>query len=377
MNIDDFIAGKTMKQGGYSSFLPESINHDWVITDMQLHNLLGEANLKLGELNAYAKLVPEIEFIMTMNVAKEATQSSKIEGTRTDMEEALGEATNLSIQKLNDWQEVQNYINALRFALEKLKELPLSSRLLNQTHVILLQGVRGTGKSPGAFRRSQNWIGGATLKDAFFVPPAAHEVPALMSDLELFLHNNTLQLPDLIRIGIAHYQFETIHPYLDGNGRLGRLLITLCLVDRGILSKPALYISDFFERNRSLYYQNLTAVRQTNNLKQWLRFFLVGVAETATSAAQTFSRVLELKKDIEMNRIPKMGRRMPLATRLFNYLLSHPVTDAAQVAAYLGITAATANRLIAEFETHNILYNNTGYNRNRVFVFKEYLDLFG
>ena len=276
MDISKYKAGRNIKQLGYSSFLPEKVNHSWQISDARLNQLLSEANQKLGELNAFSRLIPDVDFFIRMHIAKEATQSSRIEGTRTNIQEALQDADDIRPEKKDDWTEVRNYIGAMNYAIEQLEKLPLSSRLFRQAHKQLLQGVRGKHKMPGEYRTSQNWIGGSKLTDAVFIPPPYQDVPELMSDLEKFLNNDDLRVPHLIRIGIAHYQFESIHPFLDGNGRLGRLLITLYLVSNNILHKPALYLSDFFEKNRSNYYDNLTAARTQNNLTRWLTFFLAG-----------------------------------------------------------------------------------------------------
>jgi Fic family protein len=254
--------------------------------------------------------------------------------------------------------------------------LPLSSRLLKQTHRHLLQSVRGKHKQPGDFRTSQNWIGGSSLKDAAFIPPHHSEIPGLISDLEKFLNNEALQVPPLIRIAIAHYQFETIHPFLDGNGRLGRLLITLYLVSNKIINRPILYLSDFFERNRTAYYDNLTVVRTKSNLTQWLIFFLTGVLETATNSIETFNAIIKLRQEIEERKIITLGRRVPLAMEFVHYLYSHPIIDAGEIANVLEINASTANRLIQDFEKLGILLEQTGYKRNRIFVFEDYMKLF-
>ncbi len=252
MDIKDFKSGKSISQTGYKSFLPEKINKEWFVSSPEISTLLNEASAKVSALNAYSMMIPDVDIFIRMHIVKEATTSSKIEGTQTLFEDAVLSKDQINPEQRNDWQEVQNYVRALNFAIKELNKLPLSNRLLKETHHILMQGVRGSYKAPGEFRKSQNWIGGATLKDAVFIPPHHTDVNELMGDLEKFLHNTEINVPHLLRVAIAHYQFETIHPFLDGNGRLGRLLITLYLVSNNILKKPSLYLSDFFERNRQL-----------------------------------------------------------------------------------------------------------------------------
>jgi len=376
MDIQSFKAGTHKKQYGYNSFSPADVNHDWLVSDAKINNLLSEADRKLGELNAFSQLIPDVDFFIKMHITKEATQSSRIEGTQTSIEDALQSEKYITPEKRNDWQEVHNYIEAMNFSIEQLDKLPLSNRLLKQTHKKLLQGVRGKHKLPGEFRTSQNWIGGSSLKDAAFIPPHHNDLPDLMAVLEKLLNNDELQVPHLIRIAIAHYQFETIHPFLDGNGRLGRLLITLYLVSNKILCKPALYLSDFFERNRSHYYDNLTVVRTKNNLKQWITFFLVGITETAQNSIETFNAIIKLRHTIEEKQIIQLGKRVPLAKQFITYLYSKPIIDAAEAAKVLNINISTAHRLIQDFEKLKILKEQTGYKRNRVFVFENYLNLF-
>ena len=352
------------------------MNHEWLVSDAKVNRLLNDATRKLGELNAFSMMVPDVDFFIRMHITKEATRSSRIEGTQTSMEEAIQNAEYISPEKRDDWQEVHNYIETMNFAIAQLEELPISTRLLKQTHEKLLQGVRGTYKLPGEFRTSQNWIGGATLNDAAYIPPLHSEVPGLMSDLEKLLNKEDLQMPPLIRIGIAHYQFESIHPFLDGNGRLGRLLITLYLVSNKMPGKPALYLSDFFERNRSHYYDNLTAVRTQNNMVQWLTFFLVGVLETAENSIQTFHEIMKLRSELEEKRIITLGKKVPLAMRLIRYLYTKPIVDASEAAKVLAVNISTANRLIQDFEKLGILSEKTGFKRNRIFIFQKYLNLF-
>lgn len=376
VNIEQFNAGRWEQQYGYRSFLPEEINHEWLLSDPETQALLSDADRYIGELNAFGIIIPDVDFFIKMHIAKEATLSNRIEGTQTEVSEALLKVQDIKPEKRNDWEEVQNYIAAINFAIEELSNLPLSSRLLRQTHALLLQGVRGKHKLPGEYRSSQNWIGGATLRDATFIPPHHSNLNALMGDLEKFLNNPDIKVPHLIRIAIAHYQFETIHPFLDGNGRLGRLLITLYLVRYGLISKPSLYLSDFFEKNKLLYYDNLTIVRNQHNLKQWIRFFLVGVSETAKNSIQTFQGILKLKEKLETQQIPKLGKRLELGHAFLKELYKNPVTTAADTAERLNISNATAIRLIAEFEQLGILSEQTGFRRNRLFIFQEYIALF-
>ena len=243
--MKSFKSGVQINQGYYKSFQPNEIFRDWLFDDMSMLNLLSKADRSLGRLDMYSEYV-DIEHFIKMHIAKEATQSSKIEGTQTNIEDVFLSKEDVTSEKRNDWEEVQNYISAMNEAVLLLHSLPFSSRLIRQTHKILLQGVRGAGKLPGEYRSSQNWIGGASINDATFVPPNQDSLSALMSDLEKFANDEMLNIPDLIKIAIIHYQFETIHPFLDGNGRVGRLLITLYLVDKGILKKPILYLSDYF-----------------------------------------------------------------------------------------------------------------------------------
>ena len=376
MDIRSFKSGVFRKQYEYRSFTPELIDHQWIISDPKVNQLLSQADRKLGELNAFSFLIPDVDFFIKMHIAKEATLSSRIEGTQTSFDEAIQKEDYINPEKKDDWQEVHNYIDAMNFAIQQLDSLPLSNRLLKDTHRKLLSGVRGTHKQPGDFRLSQNWIGGASLKDAAFIPPHFTEIPDLMSDLEKFLNNEELYVPPLIKVALAHYQFETIHPFLDGNGRLGRLLITLYLVSNQILSKPTLYLSDFFERNRNLYYDNLMVVRTRDDLTQWITFFLVGVLETAQNSINTFHSILALRKSVEEGKIITLGKRAPLAMKLLKYLYTKPIVDANEVSEYLEVTISTSHRLIQDLQRLEILQEQTGFKRNRIFIFEDYLKLF-
>ncbi len=375
LKIAEFEAGNWIKQTGFKSFSPTSINRQWLIDQPELESLIAQAHQKIGALNAFSELIPDVTFFIKMHIAKEATQSSSIEGTQTSMEEAFLKSEDIQPEQRDDWQEVQNYIQAMNYALDRLDTLPLSNRLIRETHKILLQGVRGEHKQPGEFRRSQNWIGGASLADAIFVPPAHHEVPDLMGDLEQFLHNEELFISELVRIAIAHYQFETIHPFLDGNGRMGRLLITLYLVSKKLLMKPSLYLSAFFDKHRQLYFDNLSNVRNKSDLLQWLKFFMVGVIETAESSITSFRKIIILREKID-NQIIQLGKRRPTAQLLLNHLFHQPVITAQETAKVINKSIPTANTLIQDFVKMGILKEKTGYQRNRVFSFVEYIKLF-
>lgn len=373
--MKSFQSGRYMQQGHYKSFQPSPINRAWLLDNMELVQLLGQADRELGRLDMYSDYIPNIDLFIRMHVLKEATQSSKIEGTQTNMEEALLDKEDVSLDKRDDWEEVQNYVAAMNEAIEKLQVLPFSARLIRETHKTLLQGVRGKHKQPGEFKQSQNWIGGATISDAVFVPPVHTSIDELISDIEQFVHNDGQYFPELLKIALVHYQFETIHPFLDGNGRVGRLLITLYLVSKGILKQPILYLSDFFERHRTLYYDNLMRVREKNDVLQWFKFFLVGVIETAKSGIATFDNILKLQKQVEA-RIQALGSRAANAQKVVRYLYQRPLIDAAKVGEVAGISAASAYKLIADLEQFDILKEITGGKRGKHYLFASYVQLF-
>lgn len=375
MKFETFRAGHWQSRYQYKSFEPVPVNHEWVWEDPSINALLEQATRALGELNAFSLIVPDIDLFIEMHVVKEAQTSSKIEGTQTGMDEALMPEEQIRPEKRDDWREVRNYIDAVNSAVAELKHLPLSNRLLKQTHAILMRGVRGEHKQPGEFRTSQNWIGGSSLADATFIPPHQAGVPDLMSDLEKFWHNEEIVVPHLVRVAISHYQFETVHPFLDGNGRIGRLLIPLYLISQGLLSKPSLYLSDFFERNRASYYDALMQVRVSNNLIHWVRFFLSGVAQTAAKGRDTFQQVLALRTQAEQQ-ILQLGKRTPNARQALNVLYRKPMVTAADLEQALGLSQPTVNALLRDFIRLGLLREVTGAARNRLYVFETYLGLF-
>ncbi len=375
MKFEEFRSGAYKQQFQYQSFSPEPINHLWTWEDPTINTLLERATQTLGELNAFSFIVPDVDMFIQMHIAKEANTSSKIEGTQTRIDEALMEKEQLLPEKRDDWQEVNNYIEAMNTAIESLKDLPLSSRLLKQIHSILMQSARGEHKTPGEFRRSQNWIGGTSIKDAVFVPPHDDEIPELIGDLEKFWYNEEISVPNLIRIAISHYQFETIHPFLDGNGRIGRLMITLYLVSKGLLEKPSLYLSDYFEKHKGAYYDALTVVRASNNLIHWVKFFLIAVIETAEKGKTTFQEILKLRNQVD-GKVVALGRKAENARNLLMYLYKKPIVNATVVAKNLGLSSRATNELLKDMENMGLLKEMTGYKRNRVFAFDPYLKLF-
>ena len=372
--MEQFNSGQNINQGYYKCFQPEFINRNWEINDMSVLQLLSKADRNLGRLDMYSEYV-NLDLFIQMHIAKEATQSSKIEGTQTNIEEAFLDKEDIHSEKRNDWEEVQNYISAMNEAVKMLHTLPFSSRLIKQTHKILLQGVRGEHKLPGEYRTSQNWIGGASINDAVFVPPIHSIINDLMSDIEKFANDELNPLPDLLKIALIHYQFETIHPFLDGNGRVGRLLITLYLVDKGILKQPVLYLSDFFERNRTLYYDNLMRVRTHNDINQWFKFFLTGVIETAKSGVTTFDGILQLQKIID-SKLKEIGSRSVDANKVVEYLYTKPIVDANTASKITGKSLKSTYSLLLLLEELEIVKEITGAQRGKLYMFEDYVNLF-
>lgn len=372
--MKNFKSGQYINQGYYKSFQPNFINKEWHILDMNIISLLSKADRELGRLDMYSEYV-NIELFIKMHIIKEATQSSRIEGTQTNIEEVLLDKIDVNVDRRNDWEEVQNYISAMNLAIELLNELPFSSRLIKKVHKVLLTNVRGKYKMPGEYRTSQNWIGGASISDAIFIPPINTSLNELMSDLEKFANNDSIILPDLLKIAIIHYQFETIHPFLDGNGRVGRLLIVLYLVNKGILKQPILYLSDFFEKHRSLYYDNLMRVRTHNDLEQWIKFFLTGIIETSKKAVQTFDGILQLQKNIEL-KLKELGTKSKDASKIIDYLYSNPIINVHKVKEITSKTLKTAYSIIYDLERLEIIKEVTGASRGKLYLFESYIRLF-
>lgn len=375
MRFEDFKSGVYKRQFQYKSFSPTPVNVEWTWSDPGINTLLERASRSLAELDAFSLIVPDVDIFIRMHVMKEANTSSRIEGTRTEMDEALMEKEAVDPERRDDWQEVRNYVEAMNLAIEELERLPLSNRLLLKTHEILMRGVRGNKKYPGQFRTSQNWIGGTSPSDAVFIPPHHDDVPELMSDLEKFWHNEAISVPHLIRVAISHYQFETVHPFCDGNGRIGRLLITLYLVSMGLLRKPSFYLSAHLEKHKGAYYDALTLVRTSNDIVHWVKFFLNACIETARKGVETFQAILKLRTEMDQI-IIGLGSRAPNAHKLLQHLYSQPVTTSGKIATALAVTKPTANALIREFERLELLHEMTGFRRNRLFIFHKYYSMF-
>jgi len=375
MDLKNFKAGTLKKQGDYKALSPTKVNEPWLCTDPYIHVLLEEANRLLGELNAFSRIVPNVDLFIRMHIVKEATQSSRIEGTKTQIVDALMDKESLAPEKQDDWQEVQNYIEATEKAVIQLKKLPICTRLITSAHKVLMQGVRGEGKAPGEYRKVQNWIGGRSPQEAVHVPPVAIEVPELMSDLESFLNNTEIHVPHLLRIAIAHYQFETIHPFLDGNGRTGRLLIILYLIQNELLLYPTLYLSDYLEKKRREYFDCLSGVRSSGGMERWLVFFLGAVIETCKTGCKTFEKILTLRNEVD-EEIRLSGSKGTKVNTLFRALFQNPILELHRKSVVEGISDRTLSRLVDEYVKKGFLVELSGKRRFRTFAFKRYLDLF-
>lgn len=346
--------------------------------DEETVTLLSEANRLLGRLDGSIHTLPDPDLFVLMYVRKEAVLSSQIEGTQSSLDDLLeAEAAVYRPNRPRDVNEVINYVNAMNHGIERLSELPVSVRLFREIHEKLLTGVRGTRREPGELRRSQNWIGpvGSALSEAMYVPPPPHEVSQALSDLERFLHSGD-PMPALIHIGLSHAQFETIHAFLDGNGRVGRLLITFLLCERGILEKPVLYISQYLRHHRQRYYELLQETRDTGDFETWVKFFLTAVAEVSKEATATSRRIVTLRENHRRQITTNFGRVAANGMKVLESLFSRPLTTVNGVAKITGVSFQTANQLVGRFVEQGILSEVTGFSRNRVFRYSEYVDLF-
>lgn len=360
---------------GYKAFQPAALPPTPpIVYDDSLVRLLSEADQRIGRLDALATALPDADLFLAMYVRQEALLSSRIEGTECTLDEIIASDLSPTAPASVDVGEVVNYVAALDHGIARLSTLPLSNRVLREVHAVLLRSGRGSDKTPGEFRRSQNWIGrpGCTLEQASFVPPPVHVMKESLSDLEKFLH--TTDLPVLVAAGLVHAQFETIHPFLDGNGRSGRLLVSLLLHERGALSRPVLYLSTYLKQHQRDYFRCLSAVREDGDWEGWLKFFLAGVSDSAANAATTAARVHQIRERDRQRLLDEGGQKNELA--LLDRLYRQPIVNSAWVGHELGVAKATANKLLARMETAGIVRETTGFRRNRLFRYDEYVDVF-
>jgi len=364
---------------GYRAFIPAPLPPDPPIAmDDELQTLLSAADRALGRLDGSIQTLPASDLFVLMYVRKEAVLSSQIEGTQSSFNDLLrAEARIYDPDRPADVHEVSNYVAALNYGLERLDDLPISVRLIREIHEHLLRGVRGAHLQPGELRKSQNWIGpaGATLNEATFIPPPPHEVPQALSDLEHFMHAKD-SMPALIRIGLTHAQFETIHPFLDGNGRVGRLLITFLLCEQGTLQSPVLYLSHYFKANRAEYYEYLQNIRKDGGWEAWLKFFLQGVADVSREATETARAIVDLRETDRDKIINELGRVAGNALKVHELLFRFPLVSVNPIAEMLDVSFTSANRLVERMVEVGILVESTGNARNRVFNYSSYINLF-
>lgn len=359
----------------YAAYVPENLPPQPPLEMGGLYPLLDQANIALGRLDGMSMVLPDHSLFLYMYVRKEAVLSSQIEGTQSSLSDLLlFENEEAPGAPIDDVQEVSNYVSAMNYGLERLKEFPLSLRLIREIHEKLMAGARGGNKMPGEFRSSQNWIGGSRPGNARFVPPPPERLMATLDGFEKFLHDETVKMPALIRAALAHVQFETIHPFLDGNGRVGRLLITFILCVEGILKEPLLYLSLYFKANRQAYYDHLQAVRETGDWEAWIQFFLSGVIDTANQATETAQAILALFER-DRRKLEAGGKPTAATLSIHNYFQNHPITNTTKIKDACGISLPTVLRSLASLEQQGIIEEITGKDRHKVFVYRAYLNI--
>ncbi len=358
----------------YKSFVPSPLPPvPHIELTEEIVDLLAKAHSQIAILNNISSHIPDIDLFIYMYVRKEALMSSQIEGTQATLEDILNPMTD--VVSNHNVQDVVNYISAIEFSVERLQTLPLCNRLIKEAHAILMKNVRGQEKTPGEFRHSQNWIGGqgSTLRNARYIPPSPDDMETALSDLEKYINSHD-SIDVLIRTALIHYQFETIHPFLDGNGRVGRLLITLFLIEKKVLTTPALYISYFLKKNRTEYYDRMTEVRVKGNYEQWVMFFLEAVKETAEDAISTIYELVNLH-DKNVDIISHFGRAAKNTMLVFNYLESNPIIEIGKTSKELGIAFNTTQSAVKHLVDVGILVQTSNNSRNRIFAYKAYLDI--
>lgn len=374
-SLESYNAGEYINMGDYKSFIPSKIDEDWSWNDSELNKLVSDANLQLGKLDGYAKQIPNVDLYIKMHVKVEANKSSRIEGTRTTLDEDLLSKDDIDPEKRDDWQEVQNYVDAMNYGIERINEIPISTRLIKEIHSILMKNVRGKDKNPGEYRTSQNWIGGSRPGNAVYVPPIASEINNCLNDLEKFINNDKINTPDLVKIAMIHYQFESIHPFLDGNGRTGRIIIPLYLLNKGIITTPCFYISNYIEENKNAYYDFLSRVRTNNDMISWIKFFLEATIETAKTARVKFQNILQFTKEVDQI-LPTLSVKYENAKKVIDFLYIQPKASRIEIIEKTKIPDSTVNGIINELMRVNLINEITGFSRNKVYQFTKYIELF-
>lgn len=375
MKLENNRAGHLKKiQSDYQCFVPHNLKDIKLNIDSEINALVNKAYLLLGRLDGMAITLPDIDLFVSMYVQKEAVISSQIEGTQASLVDVLQK--DKGKEKIKDTEEIVNYIKATHYAFKRLNKMPLCMRLIRETHAVLLSNVRGEEKMPGEFRRSQNWIGYAdsTLKDASFIPPAPDEMDICLGDLERYIHEDST-ISNLIKIALIHYQFETIHPFLDGNGRMGRLLIILYLREQGLIEYPVLYLSYFFKKNRNRYYELLNNIRIKGEFEEWIKFFIDGICEISEDAITSIQKIVELK-NTDMKKIRELsGSNISNLLLIYDYLLQHPFLEAEDIKNLVGVSKPTANKLLENLMTIEIVELVEDKKRYRQYVYKKYVDI--
>lgn len=374
-SLESYNAGEYINMGDYKSFIPSKIDEDWSWNDSELNKLVSDANLQLGKLDGYAQQIPNVDLYIKMHVKVEANKSSRIEGTRTTLDEDLLSKDDIDPEKRDDWQEVQNYVDAMNYGIERINEIPISTRLIKEIHSILMKNVRGKDKNPGEYRTSQNWIGGSRPGNAVYVPPIASEINNCLNDLEKFINNDKINTPDLVKIAMIHYQFESIHPFLDGNGRTGRIIIPLYLLNKGIITTPCFYISNYIEENKNAYYDFLSRVRTNNDMISWIKFFLEATIETAKTARVKFQNILQFTKEVDQI-LPTLSVKYENAKKIIDFLYIQPKASRIEIIEKTKIPDSTVNGIINELMRVNLINEITGFSRNKVYQFTKYIELF-
>ena len=375
MKLENNRAGQLKKMhSDYQCFVPHNLKDIKLNIDSEINALVNKAYLLLGRLDGMAITLPDIDLFVSMYVQKEAVISSQIEGTQASLVDVLQK--DKGKEKIKDTEEIVNYIKATHYAFKRLNKMPLCMRLIRETHAVLLSNVRGEEKMPGEFRRSQNWIGhaGSTLKDASFIPPAPDEMDICLGDLERYIHEDST-ISNLIKIALIHYQFETIHPFLDGNGRMGRLLIILYLREQGLIEYPVLYLSYFFKKNRNRYYELLNNIRIKGEFEEWIKFFIDGICEISEDAITSIQKIVELK-NTDMKKIRELsGSNISNLLLIYDYLLQHPFLEAEDIKNLVGVSKPTANKLLENLMTIEIVELVEDKKRYRQYVYKKYVDI--